>query len=150
MFSSIILRTTARVAAVAMLLLSVFLYYRGHNAPGGGFIGGLVACGAFVLLFYAFGKAFVQKFLVIRPASWISLGLFCAYLSAIIGPIQSQKFFQGLWIPFPILGKIGTPMLFDFGVMAVVIGMFMKILMSVHKDVSSSPTSSENRTKGVE
>lgn len=128
---SIILKTVARWAASSMFLFSLFLYYRGHNAPGGGFIAGLMACGGMVLVLYAYGKKELQRWLVFSPASWVIVGLSCAYLSALWGLVISGSFFKGIWIQVPLLEKIGTPMLFDFGVMAVVIGMFTKILLAV-------------------
>ena len=128
---SIILKTVARWAATTMFFFSIYLYFRGHNAPGGGFIAGLMSAGAFVLILYSFGKRELQKWLFMTPASWIIFGLSCAYVSALIGLFKENSFFKGIWIEFPVLEKIGTPMLFDLGVMATVIGMFTKILFAV-------------------
>jgi multicomponent Na+:H+ antiporter subunit B len=53
--TSLILKTTARFLMPFLLLFSVFLFLRGHNEPGGGFTGGLVAAAAFALYSIAFG-----------------------------------------------------------------------------------------------
>ena len=55
---SLIMRTAALVVLPLQLVFSVFLLLRGHDAPGGGFIGGLVASGALALYLYAFGVPF--------------------------------------------------------------------------------------------
>ena len=62
-----IFRTAARLLMPLLLLFSVFLLLRGHNEPGGGFVGGLVAAAAFALYAIAFGTRRARQALVVSP-----------------------------------------------------------------------------------
>ena len=61
--TSLILRTTARYLMPLLLIFSVFLFWRGHNQPGGGFAGGLVAAASFALLSIAYGALEARRVL---------------------------------------------------------------------------------------
>ena len=80
--SSLILRAATRVLAPMMLMLSLFLLWRGHNLPGGGFIGGLVATSAIALQGIAFGPEAARRTLVLPPAVLAGVGLVAAVLVA--------------------------------------------------------------------
>ncbi len=73
--SSLILRAATRALAPLLLLLALFLLWRGHNEPGGGFIGGLVAASAAALQGLAFGPAAARRMLVLPPVAVAGLGL---------------------------------------------------------------------------
>lgn len=130
MNSSIIFRFVVKVAFAPLLILSIFLYVRGHNDPGGGFIGGLVAAASFSLLAYTFGVEQMKKIMLLAPATWIALGLAMAYGSGLIGSQFDQEFLKAVWIKGEILflGHVGTPTLFDLGVYFVVVGMITLIV----------------------
>ena len=67
--NSLILSTATRVLVPLILVLSVFVFFRGHNEPGGGFIGGLLAATAFALLEKAEGLAAARRALRFDPQS---------------------------------------------------------------------------------
>ena len=64
-----------------LLLFALFLLLRGHNAPGGGFVGGLVVAAAFVLHSIAFGIAASRRALLVDPSTLLSVGLLVALVS---------------------------------------------------------------------
>jgi multicomponent Na+:H+ antiporter subunit B len=134
--SSLILSTATRYLLPLLLLFSVFLLIRGHNEPGGGFVGGLVAAAAFALYAIADGVATTRRTLRLNPTRLIGLGLLIAVGSGLVSIIIGQPFMTGLWsdYPVPALGKVGTPFLFDVGVYLTVIGVVLLIIFSLMED----------------
>ena len=131
---SLILATAIRYLLPLMLLFSIFVLLRGHNDPGGGFVGGLIASAAFALYAIAEGVDAARHLLRITPHTLIAMGLATAVLSAIVAPIISDKpFMTGLWsdITLPAIGKLGTPLFFDLGVFQVVVGVTLLIVFSL-------------------
>lgn len=134
---SIILKTTSRFLLILMLLFSIWVLLRGHNAPGGGFIAGLVASSAFSLYLIAHGPAKLRKILLIDLHYWLSIGLLLTLLSGIIGLFNHQSFLTGKWLPTFILKNIpinlGTPLLFDLGIFFTIVGSVMLIILSLEE-----------------
>ncbi len=81
--SSLIVRTAARVLMPLLLMYGIFLLLRGHNAPGGGFAGGLVVAAAYSLSSFAFGRAAARRALIVDPSRLIGVGLLLALGSGI-------------------------------------------------------------------
>jgi multicomponent Na+:H+ antiporter subunit B len=133
---SIILSTASRYLFPLMLIFSFFLLLRGHNEPGGGFVGGLVAAAAYALYLIANGVEEAKKLLKAEPIRLIALGLLLAVISAFISVINGQKFMTGVWAKneFPVIGKVGTPLLFDLGVYFLVLGIVLKIIFSLAEE----------------
>ncbi|MFV0338793.1 MAG: Na+/H+ antiporter subunit B [Chthoniobacterales bacterium] len=125
---SIILQTAARIIVPLQIFLSLIVLLRGHNEPGGGFIGGLLAAAAIILYGFAFDLPSAQKLLRFPPKFFIGMGLLFAAFSGIPPMLEGKPFLTGLWsnlaIPTIIVGKVklGTPVFFDIGVFFVVIG----------------------------
>lgn len=134
--SSVILSTAIRLLLPLLLLFSVFLLLRGHNEPGGGFVGGLVAAAAIALYALAEGAGAAQRLLKLDPRSLIAFGLALALTSGIIPLLFGQPLLTGLWLPFPlpVLGHVGTPLLFDLGVYLLVAGMALLIVLSLMEE----------------
>jgi multicomponent Na+:H+ antiporter subunit B len=126
-----ILQTAARYLVPLLLMFSVFVFLRGHNEPGGGFIGGLVAAAALALYAIAFGAETTWQSLPIRPRFMIGLGLAAAVVAGLLPLLVGEPFLTGLWTDFevPAIGKLGTPLLFDVGVFLVVIGVTTLIVL---------------------
>jgi multicomponent Na+:H+ antiporter subunit B len=133
---SVILSTASRYLFPLMLIFSFFLFLRGHNEPGGGFVGGLVAAAAYALYLIANGVDEAKKLLKAEPIKLIAMGLFLAILSALISIIAGQDFMTGIWAKniFPVVGKVGTPLLFDLGVYFLVLGIVTKIIFSLAEE----------------
>jgi len=130
---SLILSTTAQLLLPLMLLFSVFLLLRGHNEPGGGFIGGLVASTAFALYALAYDVKQARETLRVDPHALIAAGLLVALMSGLLPVVAGKPFLTGLWIgrELPVLGKAGTPLLFDMGVYLAVLGVMLMILFAL-------------------
>jgi multicomponent Na+:H+ antiporter subunit B len=130
---SSILQTATRYLLPILLLFSVFLLLRGHNYPGGGFVGGLVASIAFVLHSFAYGTDNTMKILRYKPLSLIPIGLGVAIMSMFLPVFLGLPVMTGLWLddPIPVIGKISTVLFFDIGVYLVVIGTVLTILFTI-------------------
>ena len=129
--SSPVLSASARYTAPAMLIFSLYLLLRGHNEPGGGFIGGLVAAMAAVLVHLAHPAGRLRLFRL-GAASLMVVGLATAVLSGLPGLLSGAAFLTAQWGPefsLPAVGKVklGTPLLFDIGVYLVVAGVVLML-----------------------
>lgn len=128
--NSVILKTGTRLLLALLLLLSVFLLLRGHNMPGGGFIGGLVAAAAFALYGIAFGVEAARYVLRLSPKQLIGTGLIIAIISGFFALFSNTSFLTGQWITLANL-KLGTPLLFDVGVYFLVIGVVLMMIFAL-------------------
>ncbi len=133
---SILLSAAARYLMPLMLVFSIFLLIRGHNEVGGGFAGGLVATSALMLYSIALSPAALRKLLPMEPRLLVSIGLLFALFSGAIPMLVGKPFMTGLWLkfPLPVIGKVGTPLLFDTGVYFVVIGVVTWILLTLAEE----------------
>ncbi len=131
MYDSIILRTVSRLMLPILLLLSLFMLVRGHNLPGGGFIGGLVAASAFILQIIAYGPKYIREVFPISFLRLAAFGVIFAALWGLIGLATGQAYMLAFWIkePIPGIGKLGTPVLFDIGVYLTVIGVTTQLAL---------------------
>lgn len=133
---SLILSIATRYLLPLLLLFSVFILIRGHNEPGGGFIGGLIAAAALILYSLAYTPAHARQLLRISPRILLGIGLTTALMSGLISLVAGRPFMTGLWLEqsVPILGKMGTPVIFDVGVYLTVIGVALLILLSMAEE----------------
>ena len=135
MLYSLILRVAARVLVPLFLLFSLFMLLRGHNLPGGGFVGGLVAAAAFVLYVLTAGVYESRRVLRVETHTLLGVGLACAYGTGVFALLMGEPFLTSLWVHLhlPVLGELhlGTTLLFDIGVMLVVIGTVLLMVFSV-------------------
>ena len=136
--STVILRTASRFLLVLLLAASVFVLLRGHDEPGGGFIGGLLSASAFLLYGLAHGMAALRRMLRVDPRTILAAGLLVALAAAGAGWIAGRPFLTGLWAPDPIpgIGKLSTVLAFDLGVHLTVLGASLVILVSLAEDDS--------------
>ena len=95
--TSSILQTATRVLMPLLLLFAVFLLLRGHNQPGGGFVGGLVVASSFVLYSIAFGVDAARRALLVRPSTLLGVGLLVALTSGLAGVLIGQPFMTAQW-----------------------------------------------------
>lgn len=136
--NSLILITATRILMPMLLLLSAFLLLRGHNEPGGGFIGGLVAASTFILHCFAHGPEETRKLLRIQPGYVVAIGLLLAMASGCLSLASGMPFMTGLWGDLHLGGgqhlPIGTPVIFDIGVYLVVIGAMLEIVLTLAEE----------------
>lgn len=134
MRSSLLLLAATRVLMPLLLLYALFLLWRGHNAPGGGFVGGLVAAAAFVLYTLTSGVTASRRALRVDPSTLLSLGLGIALLSGIPAVILGRPFMTAIWGSIGIGAArlpLGTPLLFDVGVFLAVLGVVLTIVFTL-------------------
>lgn len=136
MIRSLILSTAARILLPLLLLFSLFLLLRGHNEPGGGFVGGLVAATGFTLYALAYGVAAARRMLLLSPRNLLAAGLLTATAGGAVSLASGRPFLTGLWIGdrLPVIGSFGTPLLFDTGVYLTVGGMALLIVFSLMEE----------------
>lgn len=136
--TSLILQTATRLILPLAFLLSVFLLARGHNAPGGGFIGGLVAAAAFALHAMASGVPAARRLLRADPHALIGTGLLVALGSGAPALVAGRPLMTGLWTDLSVPGlgalAVGTPLAFDLGVYLLVVGVMLTILLTLAED----------------
>ncbi len=125
--NSLIFSTLVRLLLPVLLIISIAVMYRGHNLPGGGFIGGLVAAAAIILVAMAEGRPRAVQVLRVEPTSLLVAGIATSLGSAALASLLGGAFMTGQWLPsfwLPLLGTLhlGTPVLFDVGVYLVVVG----------------------------
>jgi multicomponent Na+:H+ antiporter subunit B len=132
--TSLILRTATRFLMPLLLLFALFLLLRGHNEPGGGFVGGLVVSAAFVLYGIAYGVDASRRAVLIDPARLLGIGLLVALASGAPGALLGRPFMTALWTRVgiePAALDIGTPLVFDVGVFLAVIGVVLTIVFTL-------------------
>lgn len=127
MKTSLIMNASARYVLWACVALSLFVLLRGHNEPGGGFIGGLIGALGFVFHALARGSAATRAVLRLEPVTWAGIGLLCglaAGLPALL--MMGEPFLTQQWLgDLPI----GTTVLFDLGVYLVVLGFALAFVL---------------------
>lgn len=140
MIQSLILRITTRLMVPILLLFSVFMLLRGHNLPGGGFVGGLVAASAFVLYALSVGVDGARDVLRVEPRTLLGTGMAFAVGAGLLALTTGHAFLQSLWVYVPIPGldeplKLGSTLIFDIGVMFAVVGTVLLMVFSVEDRV---------------
>lgn len=134
--STLIFRTISPYLASLMVIFSVFVLLRGHNEPGGGFIGGLIAVSAIAILGISGGVAPVRRALFFHPIQISAFGLFLATIAGILSLFTGDPFMTGLWVYPEIFGvtvDLSTPLIFDIGVYLVVVGSISSIVLVVEE-----------------
>ena len=133
---TLIFRFTAPYLTSLMVLFSIFVLLRGHNEPGGGFIGGLIAASAFAIYGIACGVEPVRRALYFHPMAIAASGLMLAVLAGLLSAVFGTQFMTGLWTFPQILGgevALSTPMFFDIGVYLVVVGGISSIALALEE-----------------
>jgi len=134
---SLLLESVARWAYWLMLAASLWILLRGHNAPGGGFIGGLVAVAATALVCIVYGVEPAHRRLPLAPVRLAATGILLALISGLIGILAGGPFLTHQWWTLEFGGaaiKLSTVLIFDIGVYAAVWGAFASYLFELLSD----------------
>jgi len=122
-----LLATGTRTMVPTLALFSVFLLVIGHDVPGGGFAGGLIASLALLLVFLSFGARGLRRALPVEPDIILGMGLAMAVLAGIVGAVFEGTFLTYTYVEWsaPLIGdvKVSSLLLFDLGVYVLVIGL---------------------------
>jgi multicomponent K+:H+ antiporter subunit A len=124
-------------------LVSIYFLLRGHNAPGGGFVGGLVMATAVLVQYMVSGTIWVEARLKIHPQVWIALGLLGACVTGLGAWLASRHFLAAVAtdVHLPLIGAlhVSSVLVFDLGVYMLVVGSTMLILISLAHQSLRSP-----------
>ncbi|UOF94008.1 MAG: monovalent cation/H+ antiporter subunit A [Bordetella sp.] len=129
--SSILGRLLFPIAA----LVSVYFLLRGHNLPGGGFVGGLIMATAVILQYMVNGVHWVESHSKFNPQYWIGFGLICSSIVSLSASLAMLPFLSAITlnINLPLFGSItfSSVLLFDLGVYMLVMGSTVLILVAL-------------------
>ncbi|MGF9692947.1 MULTISPECIES: Na(+)/H(+) antiporter subunit B [unclassified Rhizobium] len=134
--NTLIFRTVAPFLTALMIIFSIYVLLRGHNEPGGGFIGGLIAASALAIYGIAYGVAAVRRAIVFHPMSIAGAGLLLGVLSGFVSVFAGVPYMTGLWIYPHLFGveiPLATVMSFDIGVYLVVVGSITSIALALEE-----------------
>lgn len=133
---SLILQTAIRYLVPLQLMFSIYLLLGGHQQPGGGFVGGLIAASAFSIYAIANGVESARRTVRVDPRVLIGTGLAMALVSGLLGLALDGGFLVSQWgeTEYPGVGKLSTPLLFDTGVYTVVIGVVLLVIFSLMEE----------------
>ncbi|MFB2555703.1 Na+/H+ antiporter subunit A [Herbiconiux liangxiaofengii] len=147
---SLILEVLVRLIFHPAIVVSVYLLFAGHNAPGGGFAGGLVAGLALIARYLAGGRYEIGETLPIGPGALLGAGMLLATGTAVgslfLGTdVLTSAYFEA---DLPLLGHLsfGTSSIFDIGVYLVVIGLVLDVLRALGGEVDRQQAEAEGGT----
>ncbi|MCZ4288075.1 Na(+)/H(+) antiporter subunit B [Hoeflea alexandrii] len=133
---TVIFRSIAPYLTSLMVLFSIFVLLRGHNEPGGGFIGGLIAASALAIYGIACGVAPVRRAIYFHPMAIAAFGLFMSAMAGVLSIFAGVPYMSGLWI-YPHLFGVEIPLssvlVFDVGVYLVVVGAISSIALALEE-----------------
>lgn len=138
--NSVIFRTLAPLIVAIMLMFSVYVCLRGHNEPGGGFIGGLIAASAIAILGMAKGAAATRRALRFDTMSIAAFGVILAVLSGLVSLFTGEPFLTSQWFYLEVgdaVVPLSTPLVFDIGVFLVVFGTISAITLALENEGDS-------------
>ncbi|MEM7075416.1 MAG: Na+/H+ antiporter subunit B [Pseudomonadota bacterium] len=138
--NSVILRASTRYLAGLLLVFSVYLLLRGHNEPGGGFIGGLTGATGFVIYAIACGTRDARAALRLQPQTIAMAGLGVSLLAGLIAALFGDALFTGQWL---FIGgdkdekglPLSSVLVFDIGVYLVVFGSVLTMVFAMEEEV---------------
>jgi multicomponent Na+:H+ antiporter subunit B len=132
------IQTSMRLITLIVFAFSFYLFFAGHNSPGGGFIGGLMTASAILVLYLAFDRKKINKAIKFNFTTIIGVGLLLAVGTGMASMFFDYPFITHFFrnIHFPIFGEVEltTALPFDLGVYLVVVGAAMSIILTIAKD----------------
>ena len=133
------------------LVVSFYLFMRGHNLPGGGFVAGLVMSVAFILQYMVAGTQWVEAQMSLRPLRWMGTGLLFALATGLGALAWGYPFLttHTVHVDLPLFGDIhiASALFFDIGVYAVVLGATLLILTALaHQSVRAHKPASQSKS----
>lgn len=132
--NSLILSVGARFLTGLFLLFSLYVLLRGHNSPGGGFIGGLIAAAGIVLYSFAVGVEAARAALKADPRTIGIWGMVLALLSGLASALISAAPFTGLWLIVDGIA-LSTVLVFDVGVYLAVFGAILTLVFALEESI---------------
>lgn len=125
----------ARLLMPITTLIAFYFFFRGHNLPGGGFVGGLIFATGVLTQFIVSGMLWVEDKSRIRPQNWLGFGLVLAVGAGLLPMLSGKPFLTAMiWEPvLPFFGKLhlSSVLIFDLGVFTVVVGTTTYMLVAL-------------------
>ncbi|HVM15769.1 MAG TPA: MnhB domain-containing protein [Egibacteraceae bacterium] len=129
---SLILEVSTRAMFHVAVVFAVWLLAAGHNRPGGGFVGGLTISAALVLVYADGGSPALRRTLPAPPLTILGLGMLVAQGTAVVPLLFGRSVLESaaVTLRLPVLGavKLTTTLVFDIGVLLIVLGLVAKAL----------------------
>lgn len=147
MTRSTLVDVTVRLVLPAAFALSVYFLLAGHNQPGGGFVGGLVAGAALALVYVAGGVQAVQALARFDPPAFLGAGVGLAATTALVPVLLGDSVMESAKTSFdvPLLGTVNltSVLVFDTGVYLVVVGLVLAVLEAFGDDIDPTDATDE-------
>jgi len=125
----------ARLMLPLAVMVAIYLFLRGHNLPGGGFVAGLVVAIAFIMQYLVAGASWIEARLTLNPARWIGVGLLVAAATGAGAWLLRYPFLttHTAHVELPVVGMVHVPsaLFFDIGVFSVVTGSTLLVLLAL-------------------
>ena len=135
---TLILKAATRLLVGLILVFSVYLLFRGHQSPGGGFAGALVAGTAFALFAISEGASALRRALRIDPRLLTVAGLLTALAAGMTAVVGNKPFLTGIWWKWGHGADaqvfMGTPLIFDIGVYLTVLGTILTLVLALEEE----------------
>ncbi|WP_100372209.1 Na(+)/H(+) antiporter subunit B [Bacillus sp. FJAT-45037] len=136
--NDVLLHSVTRIVTFIILTFSVYLFFAGHNNPGGGFIGGLMTASALLLMYLGFDMKSIKKAIPFDFTKMIAFGLLLAIATGFGGMLVGDPFLTQYfeYYQIPILGEteLTTALPFDLGIYLVVVGIALLIILTIAED----------------
>lgn len=137
--NDLLLESISKIVIIIILTFGFYIFFNGHNAPGGGFIGGLVFSSAFILMFLTFDAKRIKKLLPFEFHKLIAVGIIISLSVLIIPSFFGHAFLthEDIYLTLPLLGEmhLSSVTLFESGILLTVVGVVMTILLSISGDI---------------
>lgn len=135
--NTVIFRTAAPLIVATMLVFSVYICLRGHNEPGGGFIGGLIGAASIAVFGMASGVPAVRRALKVDPLALAGFGVLLAGFAGLMSLFIDAPFLTAIWLYLDMgetVVPLSTPLIFDLGVYLVVFGTISAIALALEDE----------------
>ncbi|OLO38845.1 Na(+)/H(+) antiporter subunit B [Alkalihalophilus pseudofirmus] len=136
--NNVMLHTITRIVTFIILVFSVYLFFAGHNNPGGGFIGGLMTASALLLMYLGFDMKTVKKAIPFNFTHMIAFGLLISIITGFGSMLFGFPFLTQFdqYVTIPLLGEfhLTTALPFDLGIYLVVVGIALLIILTIAED----------------
>lgn len=137
--NDVLLETISKLVIIIILTFGFYIFFNGHNGPGGGFIGGLVFASGFILMFLTFDAGRIKEVLPFNFNLLIIFGSLISISALFIPLLNGDEFLTQYddYFMMPLFGEfhLSTVTLFEFGILLTVLGVVMTILLTISGDV---------------
>lgn len=136
--NNLLLQSVTRVVTFLIFAFSIYLFFAGHNNPGGGFIGGLMTASALLLLYLAFDIQSIKKALAFNYVNIIAIGLIISLVTGMVSMFLGSAFLNQYdqYVQLPLFGEVHltTAVPFDLGIYLAVVAVALVIILAIGED----------------